>query len=124
MYIQDILRKLGITCNYRGYKNTVLAVNLIVSNMDRLEAVTKEVYYEVARQCGCKWSSVERNIRTVVQRVWRINPKMLIDMAGYPMTEPPTVSEFLEIISNYIVRTEDSMNIDYEINNIPVLRTK
>lgn len=106
MYIQDILRKLGVTCNYRGYKNTVIAVNLIVNNMDRLEAVTKEVYYEVARQCGCKWSSVERNIRTVVQRVWRINPKMLIEMAGYPMTEPPTVSEFLEIISNYIMRTE------------------
>ena len=124
MRIEDILRGLGITCNYGGYKNTVIAVNLILSNMDRLEAVTKEVYFEVARQCGCKWSSVERNIRTVVQRVWRINPKLLIDIAGYPMTEPPTVSEFLEIIANYILRSEGKAHSADAFVQVQMLRVE
>ena len=76
-----------------------------MENEDRLEAVTKEIYREVAKRCGCNWSAVERNIRTVVQRAWRINRPLLIRMAGYPLEVPPTASEFIAIVANYIQRT-------------------
>ena len=103
--VQDTLRSLGVSRKYHGFRLTVMAIELVLDNEDRLEAVTKEIYWEIANLCGCNRNSVERNIRTVVQRVWRINPSLLIQMAGYPMDSPPTVSEFIEVVSNYIRRS-------------------
>ena len=102
--IKDTLRGLGITTNYYGFHRTLSAVTLVLEDSDRLQAVTREIYWIVAERCGCKRSAVERNIRTVVQRAWRINPQRLIRMAGYPLSEPPTASEFIEIIANYVQR--------------------
>lgn len=104
MDVYDILRQLGITHNYCGYRNTVAAVELVLEDEKRLEAVTKEVYYETSLKCGCKWSSVERNIRTVVKRAWAVNPELLKEIAGFPLKRPPTASEFIEIIASYIKR--------------------
>ena len=77
---------------------------LVLADEDRLESVIKEIYFVTAQHFGCHWTSVERNIRTIVQRAWRVNPTLLGKMAGYPLTDVPTVSEFLEIISAHILR--------------------
>ena len=71
----------------------------------RLESVTNEVYRETASHYGCNWSDVERNLRTSVDRAWRINSAYLIKLAGYPMDGPPTASEFVTVISDHIIRT-------------------
>ena len=105
MTVQDTLQALGITRNYRGCHRAITAIELAMENEDRLEAVTKEIYLEVAKKCGCNWSAVERNIRTVVQRAWRINRPLLIRMAGYPLEVPPTASEFIAIVANFIQRS-------------------
>lgn len=102
--IKETLRALGVTTNYYGFYRTIAAVELVLENNERLQSVTREIYWVIAENCGCKRSAVERNIRTVIQRAWRINPKRLIVMAGYPLTEPPTASEFIEIIANYVAR--------------------
>lgn len=65
----------------------------------------KGIYSEVARRRDCSWSAVERSLRTLVQRVWRVNRALLIEMAGYPLDSPPTVSEFISIVVNHIQRT-------------------
>ncbi len=103
--IQSVLRELGIGRNYRGYQRTALAISVALEDESRLTAVTKEIYGRTAQQAGCQWTAVERNIRTVVQRAWKVNPQRLIQLAGYPMTTAPTASEFIEVISNYILRT-------------------
>ena len=59
---------------------------------------------ETARHFHCHWTAVERNIRTVIQRVWRVNPTLLQKMARYPLTEAPTTRDFLSIITAYIQR--------------------
>ena len=102
--IKETLRSLGITTNYYGFHRTLSAVELVLENNDRLQAVTREIYWTVAERCGCKRAAVERNIRTVVQRAWRINPQRLIRIAGYPLSEAPTASEFIEIVANYVER--------------------
>ena len=102
--IKETLRALGITTNYYGFYRTISAVELVLEDSERLQSVTREIYWVIAAKCGCKRSAVERNIRTVIQRAWRVNPKRLIVMAGYPLSEPPTASEFIEIIANYIER--------------------
>lgn len=103
--IQDALRPFGITRCYRGYKHTVYAIQLALAQNDRLEAVTKEIYMETAAHFACKWTAVERNLRTAVRRAWRVNPDLLCQLAGYPLFAAPTASEFIEIISSYIIRS-------------------
>lgn len=102
--IRDTLRELGVGGNYIAQQRTVVAIELALEDEDRLLHVTKDIYLPVAQLCGCKWTAVERNIRTVVQRVWRMNPDGLVQMAGYPLSEPPTASDFIEIVAHYLRR--------------------
>lgn len=103
--IQNSLRPFGITRCYKGFKHTVFAIYLAVQDESRLEAITKEIYMETASHFGCKWTAVERNIRTAVARAWRITRPLLCEMAGYPLDAEPTASEFIEIIASYILRS-------------------
>lgn len=105
MTIQETLRPFGITKCYKGFNHTAFAIALAVSKEDRLEAVTKEIYMETASHFDCKWTSVERNIRTAVVRAWNINRDLLCEIAGYPLTRAPTASEFIEIIASYLLRS-------------------
>ena len=94
--IRRELRALGITRRCRCYGRIVMAIQLAVDQEDSLEAVTKEIYWEVGSRCGRKC--------TAVQIAWRTNPELLREMAGYPLDGPPTASEFLEILSNDVQR--------------------
>ena len=102
--LQDILRSLGINRCYKGFRHACYAIGLVLENEDRLENITKEIYMETAAHFGCKWTAVERNIRTPAARAWRTNAALLMQMAGYPLEKAPTASEFLEIISSYLLR--------------------
>lgn len=102
--IRDSLRELGVGGNYIAQQRAVVAIQLAIEDEDRLLYVTRDIYLPVAQICGCKWTAVERNLRTVVQRVWRINPAGLARMAGYPLSEPPTASDFIEILAHYLRR--------------------
>ena len=45
--VQDILRSLGITRCYKGFKHTEYAICLAIQDESRLEAITKEIYFPV-----------------------------------------------------------------------------
>ena len=47
---------------------------------------------EAALHFHCQWTTVERSIRTAVERAYKINPILLCKIAGYPLTCIPTVS--------------------------------
>ena len=103
-WVEGTLRSLGVGANYRSYHRTVDAILLAVEDEERLAAVKKEIYSVVGEQYHCTWSAVERNIRTVISRAWRCNREFMIQMAGYPMQIPPTASDFLDMVTNYVVR--------------------
>ena len=96
--IQDTLRELGIGKNYISQKRTVAAIQLALEDEDRLLRVKKGIYIPAAEICNCTWNAVERNIRMVVEKAWKVNRDGLVHMAGYPLSEPPTASEFVEIM--------------------------
>ncbi len=105
--IEGILRNFGISKRYKGYDHMVYCISLAVDDDFRLLSITKDLYMETAEHFGCDWTNVERNIRTVVSRAWQVNPTLMSEMAGYPLTAPPMVSEFIEIVASYILRTRD-----------------
>ena len=71
--IQKTLRALGIIRNYDGYRLILAAVQLAVEDEDRLRLVTKEIYRPASILCCCPLANVERNIRTVIFRAWKVN---------------------------------------------------
>ena len=105
---ENALHLLGVTRCYKGFKHTAYAISLVVEDESCLESVTKRIYEATAAHFGCSWTSVERNIRTATARAWQVNSKLLAEMAGYPLINMPTSSEFIEIISSYLLRTHQN----------------
>ena len=70
----------------------------------RLEAVIKEIYRPVAAACGCRWTAIERTLRTLSHRAWQVNPRLLSQMAGYPLRRAPSAAQFLEILTVHAAR--------------------
>lgn len=95
----EYLRRLGIGRHFKGYRAAVAAVKRIVEDEGRLQNITRDVYIPVAEEVGGTWSTVERNLRTIVRVAWKKNSPLLNEMAGYEPTKEPTVTEFLEILA-------------------------
>lgn len=100
--LQETLQRLGITEKYAGFFLTGTAVELCMERPSRLRSVIKEVYWETAEIHGCARADVERNIRTVVLRAWKVNRAGLQALAEYPLEAPPSVSDFLQILVSHI----------------------
>ena len=100
--IENILNSLNISRRYLGYRLTVYAVTLVLENENRLLHIVKEVYAPTAKMANCSIYCVERNIRTVIFIAWNNNREFLNEIAGAKLSVPPTVSEFIDILSQYI----------------------
>lgn len=102
--VQNTLRHFGITRCYKGFHQASYSIWLALNDEMRLHSITQQIYMETAVYFNCKWTAVERNIRTAAARAWNINPDLLCQMAGYPLSDVPTASEFIEIITSYLLR--------------------
>lgn len=101
--IQKTLRALGITGNCDSYRLIPAAVQLSVEDEDRLRLVPKEIYRSVSILCCCPLANVERNIRTVIFRAWKVNRLLLSQLAGFPLEAPPAVSHFIEMMASHLI---------------------
>ena len=105
-HIKVLLGSMSVTAKYKGYPITIAACELLLEDEMLLYSVTKELYPKVAERCNCPEVTVERNIRTVILRIWNYNRQKLFEIAGYEMAVPPTTSEFLGIMLSYLQRCE------------------
>ena len=101
--VREIMERLGITLNYKGFYYAVYAVCLAAEEPERLLLVTKWLYPEVARHYETTVNAVERDIRTVVGIIWRENRKALEQIFRCRITAKPTVSQFLAMITSYLM---------------------
>ena len=97
--VYGILHDLGITPNYAGYFQTMRAVEMCASEPERLTLITKLVYAEVGKQYGVKWSTVERNIRTVATAAWTHNPEAMEELMGCKLISRPHSSKFVAALT-------------------------
>ena len=104
-HIRELLRYLGVTANYRGYALATKACELIEEDESLLLCVTRELYPKVADFYGCNSDNVERNIRTMIKRIWDEHPERLIEISRCDLTYQPTVSEFLDYLVTYVQRS-------------------
>ncbi|MBQ8893077.1 MAG: sporulation initiation factor Spo0A C-terminal domain-containing protein [Clostridia bacterium] len=116
--ITNLLQSLGISRSYRGHFQSLLATSLVLEDSRRLGAVNNEIYSIVALQCQCSSKCIERNIRTVVLKAWHTNPQRLSEIAGYPLQNSPTASQFIDMLSSYITKNYPQYDPKEEVSHI------
>lgn len=101
--IERLIRSLGIGATYRGYRYLCYGVSLCLQDEEYLLSISKLLYPKIAKEFNTTLSSVERDIRTVIQVCWdRGNKELLQDIALHPLCSRPTAGEFLDILVAYI----------------------
>lgn len=107
MSIEDILLRLGITANYRGYFYLISAVELCLADRENLHLVTKYVYPKVAKLYHTNWRAVERNIRTVGKLAWTHHRAFLEELARGPLEQRPGNAKLLAILTTALAAGQD-----------------
>ena len=102
--LSKTIQSLGIDKRYKGCRQLSLCVELALDDESRLLYMTENIYIPVANKCNCDYRNIERNIRTVARRAWKVNSEKLIKMAGYTLVSSPSVSELISILVTYVER--------------------
>lgn len=104
----QLLLSLGIRSTYNGFHYLCYALELCISDEDYLLTVYKNLYVDVALHFRTNRSNIEHCIRTVVSYCWeRGNRPLLIELAGYPLKDKPTNSEFIDILYHSLISMDD-----------------
>ena len=107
--VTDIIHRIGVTAHIKGYQYLRCAIVKAVLRPDIINAVTKELYPDVA-QCFCTTPSrVERAIRHAIEVAWdRGDIDFLCSYFGCTIHNSrgkPTNSEFIAMISDKLRMT-------------------
>lgn len=101
--IEELIRALGVTGDYTGFRYLVMAVETVIDNKETIQAITKEVYPDIAKYYGTTMKAVERSIRTIRDVIWQHANRAALDaIMGCHVTEKPKNSKLIDSIANYI----------------------
>ena len=101
--VTDMIHEIGIPAHIKGYHYLRDAIIMAVDDMDVLNAITKVLYPTIANTFQTTPSSVERDLRTVINVCWESgNRSLLTTIAMYPLETKPTTGEFLDILIGHL----------------------
>lgn len=107
--IQELLVELGTPAHVKGYRYTVTGLRLAVNDPDLIDAITKELYPQIAAAHNTTPSRAERAIRHAIEITWdRGDLDVMAKYFGNTVSSSkgkPTNSEFLAMASNIVRRT-------------------
>lgn len=108
--IHNVLLSIGVPPNLLGYSYILYALQLILLQPEYMQAITKELYADIARKYCTSSTRVERNIRTAIQTTWLYGNVEMINRLFQNSVRPdkgyPTNSMFLARLYYYISNTE------------------
>ena len=99
MSTTEMLLRLGITANYKGFLYLISAVEMCLADEECLHLVTKQVYPQVARQYKTNWRAVERNMRKAGEIAWLRQQAYLEELARGPLKQRPSNAQLLAILT-------------------------
>ena len=104
MVVTEILHQIGVPAHIKGYQFLRDAILLTSADPEYINAVTKRLYPQIAKQNGTTASRVERAIRHAIEVAWdRGDVDVLNSYFGYTIHNlrgKPTNSEFIAMISD------------------------
>ena len=103
---KSVLHQLGIGKSYSGYDYVLYALELISLDSNSLTCITKVLYSDVARKFQTSNTCVERNIRKVIEVIWKNaqeNQYWIEQIFGARcLKNKPSNKEFLELLHEYV----------------------
>jgi two-component system response regulator (stage 0 sporulation protein A) len=101
-YVSDLLKRIGVPVNLKGYAYLKTALNLCLDDARKLEGITKVLYPTIARAYGATPARVERDIRHSLEVAWASGADgFYYDYVGYRRPEKilkPTNGEFISSV--------------------------
>ena len=102
--VTNIIHEIGVPAHIKGYQYLREAIIIAVNDMDVINAITKVLYPQVAKNFGTTPSRVERAIRHAIEVAWdRGDIEVLQKFFGYTVSNikgKPTNSEFIAMIAD------------------------
>lgn len=108
--VSNMLLALGVSTKSGGFRGLESAVVQYARNPG--QSVTKELYPEVARECGGNGSSVERSIRAAIQAAWNRRDESVWRRYFQPcggMVPRPTNTEFIATLAENLRRQRNQV---------------
>ena len=109
MQVTEILHQIGVPAHIKGYHYLRDSIIMAVEDPEIINAVTKQLYPNVAKQYDTTSSRVERAIRHAIEVAWdRGDVDVLNSYFGYTIHNTrgkPTNSEFIAMISDKLCLT-------------------
>ena len=103
--ITMLLLKLGVKPRSRQGLYLSTALRLICEEPERLRLVTKWLYPDIARCCGCSPSAVERGLRAALWNVWyRADYSFLMKVIPLDRDQCPSASLLLSFLYQYLTK--------------------
>lgn len=104
--VTDIIHEIGVPAHIKGYQYLREAIMLVIGNMELINAITKELYPQVALMYHTTPSRVERAIRHAIEVAWdRGDIDTLQKWFGWTVSNikgKPTNSEFIALIADRV----------------------
>ena len=100
-----VLHELGIQKMYKGCEYILSSINYINENQETYSPITKVLYVDIAKQYNTSGMCVERNMRNVIEFIWKIekNEEVIARIFGeYFKDKRPSNMEFLMLLYHYI----------------------
>lgn len=104
IYVTNMIHSVGVPANIKGYQYLRDAIILSIHDTELINAVTKQLYPQVAQMHQTSASRVERAIRHAIEvACMRGNEEVLYHLFGYTVNNAkgkPTNSEFIAMIAD------------------------
>lgn len=110
--IEPLLFTLGIRPNLKGYHYLIYGLNLSLNDSSYIINPYRLLYTATACHFNTNSDAVERAIRTAIKNCWNYgNRELLLKLAGFPLKEKPSNSDFLSILYFHLNRANKNTSI-------------
>ncbi len=100
---KNILRNLGVNSSYIGFHYVAYGIAIAIKNPYLVVHICKGLYVEIAIHFHTSVTNVERNMRTVVNLIWKNgNTELLNEIFEKEITSRPNNTVFVDGLSHYI----------------------
>ncbi len=107
-YAVELLHKFGIQKMYKGCEYVISSMKYISGHESYFTPVSKVLYVEIAKQYNTSGICVEKNIRSLIKKIWS-NPQneaLLSAIFGSQSTKTPLSNvEFLMLLYKHLKHT-------------------
>lgn len=102
--VTNVIHEIGVPAHIKGYQYLREAIMMVVTDIDIINQITKQLYPEIAHKYHTTPSRVERAIRHAIEVAWGRGEQTVVEsIFGYTVSATkgkPTNSEFIAMIAD------------------------